>query len=168
MVLFTRIFLLQAVFVGLFSFSTLYAQEKDNSKTIEILPSSEIQESFGRFDIKGHTIDLETFMAWHSDKNIDTVILDLRSLAEFEVSHIQGAKHLGADIDEKVLSDLVPSKDTRIILYCSNSLYASRMISLTDMSLPQFHMLGYENSYMLGPVWGASGIAPDFFPIVKP
>lgn len=166
---------IQAVCIGLFFYAPVigYAQEQAQKKEqIQTLPptviaAKELQERFAAFDMDAHTIDYDTFMAWHGDEGTQTVILDLRALESFEYAHIEGAKHLGADIDEVKLEQLVPSKGTRIVLYCSNSLHATRTISLTNMSLPQLHMLGYKNSYMLGPIWDASGSPPDDFPMVK-
>jgi len=45
-------------------------------------------------------------------------LLDARELAEFEVSHISGAKHIGYDnFDTSAVSGL--SKESPIIVYCS-------------------------------------------------
>lgn len=124
----------------------------DNLKAGEIVSgSSEIKNIFQSFDYKKFEIDYATFMTWYEDEN--TIILDLRRRDIYDHSHIKGAVHLGSDIDEKRLTEIVPNKDTRIIAYCSNSLMATRMLSLTHTSLPQLHALGYKNAYMLGAVW---------------
>ncbi len=138
-----------------------------------VLDVTHVGKIFGQFDYRKYEIGYDVFKGWYEDEN--TVILDLRSLGAYNHSHIKGAAHLGADIDEKRLEEIVPSKDTRIIVYCSNSLMATRMMSLTHVSLPQLHALGYRNAYMLGAVWkeaegksgSFSGDARELFPMTQ-
>lgn len=48
------------------------------------------------------------------------VVLDTREREEFEVSHLEGAIWVGYDTFElKEVLQLVPNKDTRIVVYCS-------------------------------------------------
>jgi hypothetical protein len=56
---------------------------------------------------------------------------------------------MGADVTAEALDALVPSKDTVVLVYCTNSLMQTRMVSLTDVVVPQIYALGYENVYML-------------------
>lgn len=100
-----------------------------------------------------HAIDLDRFLALRADA--DAVVIDLRDRADYDRAHIKGAVHLGADIHEDTLAAIIPSKDSIVLLYCSNSLTPSRRIALTDVSLPQFIVHGYKNVYTLNPVWGA-------------
>jgi len=85
-----------------------------------------------KIDEKAHTVDLDKFLALRAKKG--TVVLDLRSPAEYAAGHIDGAVQFGADI-------LMPT----------------RMIALTNVSLPQFILQGYKNTYKLGPVWENTG-----------
>jgi hypothetical protein len=52
---------------------------------------------------------------------------------------------MGADVTAEALDALVPSKDTVVLVYCTNSLMQTRMVSLTDVVVPQIYALGYEN-----------------------
>ena len=117
----------------------------------KVSDATRIGHIFSQFDYQKYEIGYDVFQEWYNDEN--TVVLDLRNVGAYNHSHIKGALHLGADIDESRLAEIVPNKDTRIIVYCSNSLMATRMLSLTHTSLPQLHALGYENAYMLGPIW---------------
>ena len=81
--------------------------------------------------------------------------MDLRSQKAYEKGHIKGALHLGADITEERLQQLVPDKKATILTYCQNTLGPpSRMMSLTDICLPQIIVLGYPNTFVLKrPSW---------------
>lgn len=120
-----------------------------------VFSANDVKDVFQVFDYKKFEIGYDKFMTWYD--NDQTVILDLRSRDAYEYSHIKGAVHFGADIEEGKLLELVPSKDARIVVYCTNSIMPTRIISLTHTSLPQFHALGYENTYMLGALWQESG-----------
>ena len=52
--------------------------------------------------------------------NGDVIILDTRERKEFEVSKINGALYVGfADFSTEIISEILPSKDTSIVVYCS-------------------------------------------------
>ncbi|HEY6123996.1 MAG TPA: rhodanese-like domain-containing protein, partial [Steroidobacteraceae bacterium] len=51
-----------------------------------------------------------------------TVILDARSAEKFRLLHVKGAKNLSLpDITEEELAKVIPSKSTRILIYCNNN-----------------------------------------------
>jgi len=55
-------------------------------------------------------------------KEPDTVILDTRSKASYDDVHISGAIHLNfSDFTEEKLRKTIPSKQTRILIYCNNN-----------------------------------------------
>ncbi len=114
---------------------------------LKVLSPKAYQQEVMRTDYAAHTIDLKKFQVLAQKPG--TVILDLREQAAFARSHIKGAKHLGSDTEEKRLAQLVPSKDATVLLYCTNSLFLSRMISQTHVVLPQMLALGYKNTYLL-------------------
>lgn len=135
---------------------------------LKMFSAQEVQGFFATFESNDFTIDARTFLDW---KRNDPLILDLRSAETYSHSHIEGAIHIGADITEKKIAQYAPDKNTRILLYCDNSLIPLRKISLTHLTLPQFHMLGYTNTYMLGPVWQKDGQiieASEILPMTKP
>lgn len=124
--------------------SALSARDQE---TLKVLSPKAYQLEVMRTDYDAHIIDLQKFQALAREPG--TVILDLREAEAYQRSHIKGAKHLGADAEEKRLAKLVPSKDTTVLLYCTNSLYLTRMISQTQVALPQLLALGYKKTYML-------------------
>jgi len=133
------------------SAATCHSQEAQKIDPRTILKPDEYTQKINQIDWKAHNVNLDTFLKWRKDKN--TIVVDLRHITAYQRKHIEGAIHLGSDISEVKLAKIVPDKETRILLYCDNSLYMTRMLALTTLSLPQFIMLGYENTYMLESIW---------------
>ena len=135
----------------------VYAQDKAaDPKALSYL---QYHQEAAKIDEKAHTVNLDQFLDLMNKKN--TVIVDLRTPAEYEYEHIKGAIQFGADISKEKLEKLIPAKDTTILLYCSYSLEPTRMIALTNVSLPQFILQGYPNTYKLGPIWESKGSWQD-------
>ncbi len=104
-----------------------------------------------KIDWKAHEISFEQFKK-ESQKS-DVVILDLRSEAEYKDGHFKGARLMGADIKEEKLKQLVPNKQSKIIVYCTNTFFPSRRISLNNVCLPQIIALGYPNVFVIEEIW---------------
>ncbi len=65
-------------------------------------------------------VDLPTFLAMSREP--DTIILDARSTFRFERIHLQGARHLAfTDFTQESLAKVIPTLDTRILIYCNNN-----------------------------------------------
>lgn len=65
-------------------------------------------------------VDLPTFLAMSREP--DTIILDARSTFRFERIHLQGARHLAfTDFTQESLAKVIPSLDTRVLIYCNNN-----------------------------------------------
>lgn len=91
-------------------------------------------------------------------KDPDTLVLDTRSKAAFDMAHIEGAVHLNfSDFTEDKLAKLIPNKSTRILIYCNNNFtdnVAPVMLKRVELALnvPTFINLfgyGYKNVYEL-------------------
>lgn len=89
----------------------------------------------------------------------DTIILDTRSQFAFEAGHIEGAVHLNfSDFTDRKLAEVIPSRDTRILIYCNNNFeddIEPVMVKRAPLALnvPTFINLvgyGYDNVYELG------------------
>lgn len=102
-------------------------------------------------------VDLETFNEMKTAQ--DTIILDTRSAEAFAMGHIDGAVHLNfSDFTDEKLASVIPSKDTRILIYCNNNFsdnIAPVMVKRVELALnvPTFINLygyGYKNIYELG------------------
>lgn len=88
-----------------------------------------------------------------------TIVLDTRSAAAYADVHIEGAVHLNfSDITKKRIAEVIPSKETRVLIYCNNN-FESDLNSLLDkrkrsaLNIPTFITLyeyGYKNVYELG------------------
>lgn len=88
-----------------------------------------------------------------------TVILDARSAERFQLLHVRGARNLSLpDITAEELARVIPSKSTRVLIYCNNnflnepSAFATKIPS-ASLNIHTFNVLysyGYTNVYELG------------------
>jgi len=90
-----------------------------------------------------------------------TIVLDARSAEMYQLLHIEGARNLSLpDMTEGDLARVIPSKETRILIYCNNNFaneqraFTSK-VAVASLNLYTFNALysyGYENVYELGPL----------------
>ncbi|MBC8040850.1 MAG: rhodanese-like domain-containing protein [Opitutaceae bacterium] len=90
-----------------------------------------------------------------------TVVLDARSGPMFALLHLEGAVNLSfPDFTEAALAKVIPTKDTRVLIYCNNNFLgspramATKVIS-TSLNISTYVALtsyGYTNVYELGPL----------------
>lgn len=94
-------------------------------------------------------------------KQPGTVILDARSAEKYALLHVKGAKNLSLpDITEDELAKIIPSKSTRILIYCNNNFlnepraFPSKNIAvaLNVHTFVSLNAYGYTNVYELGPL----------------
>lgn len=90
-----------------------------------------------------------------------TVILDARSARMFGLLHVRGARNLSLpDMTEEELAKVIPSKSTRVLIYCNNNFanepgaFPAKAIaaSLNVHTFNVLHSYGYTNVYELGPL----------------
>lgn len=102
-------------------------------------------------------VSLDTFRAMAAEDN--TIILDTRSAKAFAVGHISGAINLTfSDFTELKLADKVPSRDTRILIYCNNNFAdnaapvptKSPALALNVPTFINLYGYGYLDIYELG------------------
>jgi rhodanese-related sulfurtransferase len=92
----------------------------------------------------GGTISPERARAMLADARV--VLLDVRTLTEFESGHIKGAALLPySDIDASSAAAAIPAKDAKIIVYCRSG----RRSAIAQKALIG---LGYGNVWDLGGV----------------
>ncbi|MCO6430089.1 MAG: rhodanese-like domain-containing protein [Deltaproteobacteria bacterium] len=110
-------------------------------------------------DRESRRVSEERFIDMAGDPN--TIILDARTAERYERIHIAGAKSLPfTEFTEQALAKVVPSKETRILIYCNNNVenspqdFATKALgaSLNLSTLPALYTYGYRNVYELGPV----------------
>jgi phage shock protein E len=94
-------------------------------------------------------------------KEPGVILLDARSGSAFALRHIKGAKNLAfTDFTEQTLAEVVPDKNSKILIYCNNNFVGSPRAFATkaapaSLNLSTYTSLrayGYENVYELGPV----------------
>ncbi|MDZ4815148.1 MAG: rhodanese-like domain-containing protein [Verrucomicrobiota bacterium] len=88
------------------------------------------------------------------------IVLDCRSADKYKMLHITGAINLPlTDITEAELAKVIPSKSTKVLIYCNNNFggeplaFACKgpMASLNIYSFNTLFSYGYTNVYELGP-----------------
>ncbi|GAA3508639.1 rhodanese-like domain-containing protein [Aquimarina addita] len=102
-------------------------------------------------------VTIDEFLEYLKDEH--TLLLDTRSEKAYTQKHIKAAVHLNfSDFTEEKLKKIIPSKNTRILIYCNNNIdgdtlhFASKMMPLA-LNIPTFINLygyGYKNIYELG------------------
>ncbi|RYD27982.1 MAG: rhodanese-like domain-containing protein [Verrucomicrobiaceae bacterium] len=89
-----------------------------------------------------------------------TVILDVRSPADFRRIHVKGARNLPlTDFTDASLAKLIPDKRSRILIYCNNNFSGQpgffptkrAAVALNVQSFVNLHAYGYTNVHELGP-----------------
>ena len=89
-----------------------------------------------------------------------TVVFDARSDEKYRWLHVKGAKHLSLpDITAAELQKVIPSKGTRVLIYCNNNFenevkaFPSKgaRASLNIYTFNTLYSYGYTNVYELGP-----------------
>ncbi len=90
-----------------------------------------------------------------------TIIFDARSDSKFAMLHVKGAKHLSLpDVTAEELAKIIPSKTTRILIYCNNNFDnepkalppKAVAASLNLYTYNTLYSYGYTNVYELGPL----------------
>ena len=91
----------------------------------------------------------------------NTIVLDARSADKYAMRHISGAISLPfTDFTTESLAKVIPSPDTRILIYCNNNFlgdqraFASKAApaSLNISTYIALATYGYKNVYELGPL----------------
>lgn len=104
-------------------------------------------------------VDEATFLRMAAEPA--TVILDARSRERYAELHVRGAKNLPLpDVTEAELARLLPSKSTRVLIYCNNNFlgepvaFASKApaASLNVHTFTTLTAYGYTNVWELGPL----------------
>jgi phage shock protein E len=89
-----------------------------------------------------------------------TLILDARSSEKYRELHLKGAVNLSfPDITAERLAQLIPNKNTRILIYCNNNFANAEKAfptklpsaSLNLSTYAALYNYGYRNVYELGP-----------------
>jgi phage shock protein E len=106
-----------------------------------------------------HRVSEDEFIRMAADPA--TVILDARSAEKFRLLHVKGARNLSLpDITAEELAKVIPTKATRVLIYCNNNFeneqkaFATKIApaSLNVYTMNVLYSYGYTNVYELGPL----------------
>jgi len=140
------------LFAGLAS-----AQENQNP----LINYSAFQEGVQRVGLVRENLRVTELEFLHMARDRSTVILDARSAEKFALLHVKGAKNLSLpDMTEEELAKVIPSKSTRILIYCNNNFsnepaaFPAKDLSasLNVYTMNVLFAYGYTNVYELGPL----------------
>jgi len=106
-----------------------------------------------------HRLTEKQFVQAMADK--DTVVLDARSASRYALRHVRGAVNLPfTDFTADTLAQVIPSKATKILIYCNNNFEGSAAAfpskapaaSLNLSTYTSLRAYGYTNIFELGPL----------------
>ena len=81
-------------------------------------------------------IDLNTFVKMSKEPGL--IILDSRSDFRFDRIHVKGAKHLAfTDFTQDNLAKVIPSFETKILIYCNNNFDGNQTDFASKIALPR-------------------------------
>jgi hypothetical protein len=106
-----------------------------------------------------HRLSEEEFIRMSRQPGV--IILDARSREKYDELHIKGAIHLSfPDIAIQSLREMIPDKETTILIYCNNNFRGAQSAfptklptaSLNISTYISLYSYGYRNIYELGPL----------------
>ena len=100
-------------------------------------------------------IDLDTFLEMAKDPN--TIVLDTRSAYRYGRIHVDGAVHLNfSDFNQASLAEVIPSSDTRVLIYCNNNFDGNPIDFVTKVATPASLTSDASSENSVGSIGGAS------------
>ncbi|MCL2012095.1 MAG: rhodanese-like domain-containing protein [Cystobacterineae bacterium] len=81
-------------------------------------------------------VNLDTFLKMSKEPGV--VILDSRSAFRYERLHVKGAKNLAfSDFTQNALAQVIPSLDTKILIYCNNNFDGNEVDFASKVARPR-------------------------------
>jgi hypothetical protein len=135
----------------------LSAQTTDNAATL--LPIEDYRKAvmvdFGDYLVlaekaqkhrEDRLVSFADFQQMASEPN--TIILDTRSDSMYMAKHLKGAIHLNfSDFNVASLQKIIPSPDTRILIYCNNNFSGDNHFFASKMAPPKIDLMGSVSGY---------------------
>lgn len=102
----------------------------------QVPPSKVDFDAFEKLTSEVKDYRKDRLIAWSTFKNYSkeghTIILDTRSKEMFDRKHLKGAINLNfSDFTQAHLSRIIPSQNTRVLIYCNNN-FANDEINFTS------------------------------------
>jgi len=151
--------ILSAIFLIVMSTQSLYAEPSKKKNPLIDAEGFLVSATDSLQDRRQKRISEEQFIEMAKDKN--TIVLDTRSKEKYQEMHIKNARHLNfSDITKDSLAKVIPSKKTRVLIYCNNNIanapqaFPAKSASMA-LNIPTFITLkkyGYQNVYELAPL----------------
>ena len=133
----------------LFAFLLMSAASAENTAVKVIKPQAFYRQASAS---PPKEVNAKQLADWLAEQSV--VLIDLRGKEYFEREHIRGAINLPVeDLTSERLKALVPNRDARIVVYCTNNFNPTRMVALTTLGYPAVEQLGYSNVYTLEELW---------------
>ncbi len=102
-------------------------------------------------------VNLDTFLKMSKEPN--TIILDSRSTFRYDRIHLRGAKHLSfTDFTQDNLRTVIPSFDTRVLIYCNNNFDGNQTDFASKIALPPKNPVATQMASQARPVMMALNI----------
>lgn len=102
-------------------------------------------------------VSLDAFLKM--SKEPGTIILDSRSTFRYDRIHLQGAKHLSfTDFTQSNLKGVIPSFDTKILIYCNNNFDGNQTDFASKIALPPPNPVATQMASQAKPVMMALNI----------
>lgn len=81
-------------------------------------------------------IDLDQFLKMSQEPGV--IVFDSRSTFRFDRIHLKGAKHLSfTDFTQDNLAKVIPSFDTKILIYCNNNFDGNQTDFASKIAIPR-------------------------------
>lgn len=107
-----------------------YTKAKVNYSDFEVLVKT----------VKSHRVDrlISCHEFLEKSKMDNVIILDTRSKNMYDRKHIKGAVHLNfSDFTQKNLAEIIPDKNTAILIYCNNNFDGDEINFASKIALPK-------------------------------
>jgi phage shock protein E len=140
------------------SISSVFADEQIPNRLIDYKEFQKIVAASAS-ERESHRLTEPQFIKAMTDKT--AVLLDARSASKYALRHIRGAVNLQfTDVTAETLAKTIPSKDTKILIYCNNNFEGSPIAfpskapsaSLNISTYTSLRSYGYTNIFELGPL----------------
>lgn len=81
-------------------------------------------------------LNLDEFLKAAKEKNV--IIIDARSEKMYQNRHLKGAINLNfSDFSTKSLAQIIPTKETKILIYCNNNFEGDEINMVSKIALPK-------------------------------
>jgi phage shock protein E len=117
--------------------------------TLSFLPGCEVET-------KMSDVSNEQVAAWIGQADAP-LFLDVRSVEEFETGHIEGAVNIPHDQVASRIDELVPQRDSAIVVYCERGGRAAAAAAILEAE--QFTSVQHMDGDMAG--WRAAGLPTE-------